>query len=198
MAVPVVEAQGFTTAVLTWEPWLSPLPLDQANEDQLAVLDESGPVARKSPYYLTLIRQPQLLRHRSAAYNAIMYAPDGLAHADRELAAAAASRVNQCVYCVSVHARRHLQLGGDPALVADLFETPERAGTDARQAAVIAASLKLTTTPEAFDAEDVRLLRLVGLPDIEILDLVHSVAMFAWANRLMMNLGEVEGENAAH
>jgi hypothetical protein len=39
------------------------------------VLDESHPQSRTSPYYLTLAHQPLMLRHRSAAYNAIMYAP---------------------------------------------------------------------------------------------------------------------------
>jgi alkylhydroperoxidase family enzyme len=39
-------------------------------------------------------------------------------------------------------------------------------------------------------AEDVRTLKGVGLNELEILDLVHSVALFAWANRLMLNLGE--------
>ena len=29
-----------------------------------------------------------------------------------------------------------------------------------------------------------------GLTKLEVLDLVHSFAIFAWANRLMLNLGE--------
>jgi alkylhydroperoxidase family enzyme len=33
-------------------------------------------------------------------------------------------------------------------------------------------------------------LKEVGLTELEILDLIHSVAIFAWANRLMLNLGE--------
>ena len=33
-------------------------------------------------------------------------------------------------------------------------------------------------------------LREAGVTDAEILDLIHSVAIFAWANRLMLNLGE--------
>jgi alkylhydroperoxidase family enzyme len=28
------------------------------------------------------------------------------------------------------------------------------------------------------------------LSDAEILDLIHAIAIFAWANRLMLNLGE--------
>jgi alkylhydroperoxidase family enzyme len=34
------------------------------------------------------------------------------------------------------------------------------------------------------------MLRQAGLDDLEVLDLIHSVAIFAWANRLMLNLGE--------
>mgnify|MGYP000199149279 CR=1 FL=1 len=33
-------------------------------------------------------------------------------------------------------------------------------------------------------------LRAAGLDDREVLDLVHAVALFAWANRLMLSLGE--------
>jgi alkylhydroperoxidase family enzyme len=33
-------------------------------------------------------------------------------------------------------------------------------------------------------------LREIGLSDLEILDLTHAIAMFAWANRLMQPLGE--------
>ncbi len=32
--------------------------------------------------------------------------------------------------------------------------------------------------------------RAAGLSSLERLDLVHAVAIFAWANRLMLNLGE--------
>lgn len=34
------------------------------------------------------------------------------------------------------------------------------------------------------------LLREQGLDDGQILDLIHAIAIFAWANRLMLNLGE--------
>jgi len=32
----------------------------------------------------------------------------------------------------------------------------------------------------------------VGMDDLEVLDLIHSIAMFANANRLMQSLGETE------
>jgi len=34
-------------------------------------------------------------------------------------------------------------------------------------------------------------LQAAGLTDLEILDLTHVVAMFAWANGLLQTLGEV-------
>ena len=33
-------------------------------------------------------------------------------------------------------------------------------------------------------------LKEAGLDNSEVLDLIHSIAIFAWANRLMLNLGE--------
>ncbi|PWC44954.1 hypothetical protein [Azospirillum sp. TSO22-1] len=49
---------------------------------------------------------------------------------------------------------------------------------------------KLSATPPAAGPEDVAALRAVGLGDREILDLIQAVAIFAWANRLMLTLGE--------
>ena len=40
-------------------------------------------------------------------------------------------------------------------------------------------------------------LRAVGMGDEEIIDLLHAVAIFGWANRLMQNLGEPVGAAAA-
>jgi uncharacterized peroxidase-related enzyme len=48
----------------------------------------------------------------------------------------------------------------------------------------------LTEKPDAVTALDIQALKNAGLDDAEILDLIHSVAIFAWANRLMLNLGE--------
>ena len=51
-------------------------------------------------------------------------------------------------------------------------------------------AVKLTRTPAEMDAADLAKLRAVGMSDLEVLDLTHSVAMFANANRLMQSLGE--------
>ena len=48
----------------------------------------------------------------------------------------------------------------------------------------------MTEHPEAVNAEAIKRLKAHGLTEAEILDLTHAIAIFAWANRLMLTLGE--------
>ncbi len=187
---PVVRRNGFTNESLDWASWLRPLALDQATPQQLQVLDDSHPQARTSAYYLTLAHQPDMLRHRSAAYNAIMYAPGGAPRAERELAAMVVSVTNGCVYCTSVHAQRFTQLSKRSDTVEQVFDDPAHAGTTARERAVAAFARALTLHPQTLGAADIAPLHAAGLSEGEILDVLHAAAIFGWANRLMHNLGE--------
>ena len=74
----ILTANGFTNATLEWDAWLDIIDLEQASADQIKVLEESHPKAKTSDYYLFLAHQPEILRQRSAAFNAIMYAPGGM------------------------------------------------------------------------------------------------------------------------
>jgi len=164
--------------------------VDEASPLQLEVLDESHPQSRISPYYLTLVHQQLMLRHRSAAYNAIMYAPGGLPRAERELCAMVVSVTNGCVYCTSVHAQRFEQLARRSDTVEQVFDDPRSAGTGEREKAIAGFAIAVTERPQALDAEDIAPLRAVRMSDEEIIDLLHAAAIFGWANRLMQNLGE--------
>ncbi|QRX82014.1 peroxidase-related enzyme [Glaciimonas sp. PAMC28666] len=186
----IIKSHGFTNEVLEWKAWLDVIDLNAASEDQLKVLAESHPKASTSDYYLFLGHQPDILRQRSAAFNAIMYAPGGMSRAERELGAMVVSRINGCVYCASVHAQRFEQMAKRNDTVQQVFDDPYSAGIDAREQAISTFSAALTDAPDAVDAVAIKALKDVGLTDLEILDLVHSVAIFAWANRLMLNLGE--------
>lgn len=190
MTQEIIKKNGFTNEVLGWKAWLDTVKLDEATPEQMAVLEASHPQAKTSDYYLLLVHEPEILDHRSITYNAIMYAPRGLARADRELGALAVSRINGCVYCASVHAQRFEQLAKRNEVVAELFEDPNTAGTNERDKAIIAMATKLTLEPENFGAEDIQKLVDVGFESKEVLDLIHSVSIFGWANRLMLNLGE--------
>jgi uncharacterized peroxidase-related enzyme len=185
-----LPSADFTLEPLVWSPWVETVDLATASEEQRTAVQENGSPAGASPYYLTLAHQPEMLRRRSATFNAIMYAPGGLPRAERELAATAVSRVNGCIYCASVHGRRFEQLAKRLDPIPGVFADPDTASADAREQAIIDFSVRLTEAPDQTTAADVKALRDAGLKDLEIVDLIHSVAIFAWANRLMLNLGE--------
>ncbi|SDI17352.1 peroxidase-related enzyme [Variovorax sp. OV700] len=185
-----LRIDGYTSETLGWKAWLPVIDLTQASAEQVRVLDSSHPKARSSDYYLLLVHQPRILQERATVFNAIMYAPGGLSRAERELTSAVVSRVNGCVYCASVHAQRFEQLARRNDVIAQVFTDPETAGTTARERAIVQLSIALTREPGGFGAEQLHAVRAAGLTPLEILDAVHAVAIFAWANRLMLNLGE--------
>jgi uncharacterized peroxidase-related enzyme len=94
------------------------------------------------------------------------------------------------VYCASVHAQRFEQLGKRNDAIVQVFEDPYNITTNARDKAMSDFSIQLTLGPEKVNAKSIQALAKVGMSAGEVLDLMHSVAIFAWANRLMLNLGE--------
>lgn len=186
----VIKVNGFTNESLDWKAWLDVVNVDQATPEQVAVLEASHPQAKTSDYYLLLVHQPEILNHRSHTYNAIMYAPRGLNRADRELGALTVSQINGCVYCASVHAQRFEQLSKRPDLVAAVFANPATAAQTSRDKAIIELATALTLKPDHLDEALIQALKEEGMDEVEILDLIHSVSIFGWANRLMLNLGE--------
>lgn len=184
------NTHGFTAATLEWTAWLDTVALDEASPEQTAVLETSHPKAKTSDYYLLLVHEPEILRQRSGAFNSIMYTPGGLSRAERELASTVVSRVNGCVYCASVHAQRFTQLARRNDVIEQVFAAPDTAGTTERERAIVRYAIDLTLRPDAIDRTSLDALRAVGLTPAEILDLSQAIAIFAWANRLMLTLGE--------
>ena len=137
-----------------------------------------------------LAHDPEALGERSPLYNGIMFGAKGLPRADRELGAVAASRINGCAYCASVHAKRFTELTKAPEVMERIQADGVEAALDPRRKAILDYAAKLTRDPAAIAPADAAPLRAQGLSDLEILDLTHAVAMFAWANRLMQTLGE--------
>ena len=142
-----------------------------------------------SDYVLVLAHDPQALGQRTPLFNGILYGKGGLSRAERELGSAAASVVNHCIYCVSVHAGRYIQLAKQPDVIAAVF-AGDMAGVDARSQAIIGFSERLAACPPAATPADVAALRANGLSELEVLDLILAVSVFGWANRLMHILGE--------
>ena len=182
--------RDFTQGELDWRPWVAPLDITAATQEQLAALKITPSNRAVGAYSLVLAHDPEALAERSPLYNAIMFGPKGLPRAERELGAVAASRVNGCAYCASVHALRFTQLTREPEVMARIQRDGAEAALDPRRKAILDYSAKLTRDPAGITPDDAAPLRAQGLTDLEILDLTHAVAMFAWANRLMQTLGE--------
>jgi alkylhydroperoxidase domain protein len=183
------EPVVFTQEELGWLPWLEPFPEAELTERHFAGLVDRS--RAKSDYFRLLVRDPEVLEARTKTDKDIFYnTADGLPRAERELAAAATSRYNGCIYCASVHSRfatTYSKRGEDVQRLLD-----EGVDTDlgARWNAVVKASVALASTPIAFGGAHIEELRSVGLDDAEIVDVINSAAFFNWANRLMLSLGE--------
>jgi uncharacterized peroxidase-related enzyme len=182
--------RDFTHGELNWRPWITPVDLDTATPEQLTALKVTPSNRAVGAYSLVLAHDPQALSERSPLYNGIMFGQKGLPRAERELGAVAASRINGCAYCASVHALRFTQLSKQPEVMEKIQADGVDAKLDPRLKAIVDYSAKLSRDPAALTAADAAPLRAQGLSDMEILDLTHAVAMFAWANRLMQTLGE--------
>ncbi|MFS0732472.1 alkylhydroperoxidase domain protein [Microbacterium sp. 1P10UB] len=179
---------AFTRAEVGWLPWLPPLAVDELTERHYDGLVDRNRDA--SDYFRLLARDPEVLRARTLVDKDIFYnVAGGLPRADRELAAAAASRVNGCVFCASVHARFAAHYSKQPDAVDLLLAEGVHADLGERWNAITDAAAALTATPLSFGPEHVARLRAAGLDDVEIADAVHGAAFFNWANRLMLSLG---------
>ena len=184
------KMRDFTHGELEWQPWITPVDLDTATAEQLTALKVTPSNRAVGAYSLVLAHDPEALSERSPLYNGIMFGAKGLPRADRELGAVAASRINGCAYCASVHALRFTQLSKQPEVMERIQADGVDAALEPRLRAILDYSAKLTRDPAAITAADAAPLRTQGLSDMDILDLTHAVAMFAWANRLMQTLGE--------
>lgn len=188
----LARPEAFTQQGLGWVPWLLPVAEDDLTEQQRDALIE--PARAKMPYFRLLARDPEALRARTLTDLDIFFnVSGGIGRAERELAAAATSRHNGCVFCASVHAAAATRESGREADVQRLLDEGVEADLgDDTWNAVTAASVALADTPLEFGADDIRRLREVGLADDEIVDVIGGAAFFNWANRLMLSLGEPE------
>lgn len=183
---------AFTRQELGWEPWIAAKPLAEFDASGQALLTRFG--HSDSEYFRLLARNHPVLEQRTLADRAIFYTSGGLERKDRELAATVASKVNGCIYCASVHARKAAQLSKQTDEVQRLLDIAPgevlSEGQGASWRVQIDFAAALSATPPQANAVHLAQLRGLGLDEVSLLDLVQSTAFFAWANRLMLTLGE--------
>src|SRR3954447_22979533 len=179
----------FTQDELGWVSWIDPLPETELTERHfVGLVDRSR---SKSEYFRLLVRDPEVLEARTKTDKDIFYnVADGLPRAERELAAAATSRFNGCIYCASVHARHAATYSKRAEDVQKLLDDGVGADLGERWSAIVAAATALSATPIAFGSAHVERLRRAGLDELAIADVIQAAAFFNWANRLMLSLGE--------
>jgi uncharacterized peroxidase-related enzyme len=181
---------SFTTKVPRWQPYVVPVDLETATEEQRDAMQVTPSGKGISTYVLTRAHDPESLTVRSPLFNDIMYGKDGLALGERELGATAASVVNRCVYCAAVHASRFIDYTKRPDVIDAVFADGVEAELEEHLQAIFDFSARLSTTPPTATAADALALGDVGFEELQQLDLVFSAAIFGWANRLMHTLGE--------
>ncbi len=180
----------FTVESLDWKPYITPVALDNASPEQLDALKVTPSNRKVSDYVLVLAHEPESLRERTPLFNDIMYSEGGLSRGGREIGALAASFVNRCIYCASVHAARYIQLEKQPEVVDEIYKSGLEADLPEFEQALFNFGVDLTAHPDNVGTYQFYHLREIGLDDLQILDLIHAIAVFGWANRLMHTLGE--------
>lgn len=178
----------FTTDELVWHAWTTPVDPETGTSEQRTAIETS--VWPNSPYFRLLAWHPESLAARTAIDHAIFMGRPGLRRGERELAATVASRYNGCVLCASVHARFTITFTKEDDAVRRLLNDGPAAAMSERWRAMVDAAVALSSSPITFGATHVAQLQAVGLNAVEVLDVVQSTAFFAWANRLMLSLGE--------
>jgi uncharacterized peroxidase-related enzyme len=186
---------GWTVETLDWTPWLETIYELGHTPEEIAQIEADVPVVKGSRYFATLAHDLPALRERTALFSNSMRSVGGASNSERELAAVVPSRINGCVYCASVHARAYNVYAKKPEVIEAIYANgvdEPVASADAREQAIIDYSAKLTRAHHEMTAADLKPLRDAGMSDLDILDVTHAAAMFAWANRLMLTLGEPE------
>src|SRR5699024_1906585 len=117
-----IRPAHFTREQLEWEPWIAvPEEGELTDEQRDSFASKSS---ANSVYSRMLSPTPSVTRARSLLDTAISLPRDGLPKAERELAAAVTSKVNDCIYCASVHARKAAALAKREAEVEALLAAP--------------------------------------------------------------------------
>lgn len=185
---------AFTQDQLGWESWIKARDASTLSDEEADVMKKMGQI--NSEYFLLLAHQSKILELRTLIDRGVFYTSDGLPRWEREYAATVVSKVNGCIYCASVHARKASHLAKDhkndiDQLLATQTGEVLAQNFDERLLAITDLSASLSTTPISAYPAQITKLKALGLNDLELLDLVQSVAFFSWANRLMLSLGEV-------
>ncbi len=163
---------------------------DKAEGDLKEIYDRIGS-ARGSIAHVHQIASlhPELMQGHLDFYMTLMFGKGGLKRRERELIATAVSRLNGCEYCTVHHGEAFARYEKEASLVTDLMASPEKAGLNDRDRALVTYATKLTRTPNAVESADVDAVRKQGFDDKDVLAAAAITGYFNFVNRLVLGLG---------
>ncbi|HEU0165623.1 MAG TPA: peroxidase-related enzyme [Thermomicrobiales bacterium] len=180
----------FTLDFLSWTPWIekaTETDLTPEQRDRVTAVVSDHP---NSAYQAVLANDFPALQTRAKVHHHIFTSEEPEPTAWRELGASTTSRINGCVFCLSVHARIYAQKSGKRDVALTFLEDGLAAELPETERAVVDLAAKVTLDPESLSQADFAALRDLGFSDLAILDVINYAAFFANANRLMLTLGE--------
>ena len=132
----------------------------------------------------TALHRPAFFgRHLLTLVNEVLRGPSFWTPGEREYMAVFTSRLNECPYCVRVHAETtRMESRGEVDVDAGVAGRPE-------VAAVLPLLEKVGRTPDEVRREDVERVREAGVPDDAIVDALHVALIFNLVNRLANAFG---------
>jgi uncharacterized peroxidase-related enzyme len=121
--------------------------------------------------------------------NALLYEPNTLSQAERELIATYVSSRNDCHYCQTAHgAIASVHLGGNDELVSGVKSNFERAEISEKLKALLAMAGEVQQGGKHVQPADIERARRAGASDREIHDTVLIAAAFCMYNRYVDGL----------
>lgn len=170
---PLMDWRGFVVGI--------PVLSEDARTDQ---------AKGASDYYSVLKHEEGFLGVRTELYDTIMTGEGQLERAEREFVALATSLETGCEFCATVHGRRHFFLSKDTISSPRLKHLGIAGLESSRERSLAGFASAMATSPSSVEAGHLQALKDHGLDDGQILDAAAVSAMFSWANRLMLTLGE--------
>jgi len=122
-------------------------------------------------------------------YLQLMFGNTGLRRELRELIGVVVSLTNHCGYCVNHHAEALNYYWKNKSRIEQLKQDYSSLDFPENTKVMLEYCVKLTLYPQSLDEADVNVLREVGFPEEDILNINLIVSYFNFVNRIVLGLG---------
>ena len=144
-----------------------------------------------------MVFRPETAKPLNELVETLLWKPNSLTPAERELIATFVSAKNNCYYCQNIHGAIAAQhIGGDESLVQNVKLDFEHARVSEKLKTLLNIAEKVQQGGKCVKPEDIERARASGATDIEIHDTVLIAAAFCMFNRYVDGLATWAPEDA--